>query len=391
MNFFIRKEEKYAMQKIRFGTTLYVGDESLKRLSDFKNEKILIVTDSFIASSELLSHIKSYIDSSTETMVFSEVIPDPPIDNIVAGLESSKGFSATILLAIGGGSAIDAAKAMLYFGKLTDRFRGIRFVTIPTTSGTGSEVTNFSIITDDEKGTKYPLITDQILPDEAIIDSGLVAGLPPKQTADTGIDVLTHAIEAYVSTSANDISDALSEKAICYVFTYLERAYKDGNDKVAREKMHMASTMAGMAFNTASLGLNHGIAHAAGARWHIPHGRINGILLPNIIRYNAGIIEGDYRKNNSPVANRYAEIAKFLGLNAGNAQMGVRSLVNAILALEKTLSIPKSLSEWGVNKEQFESDKNVIAEAALADRCTATNPIVPTKEDIISVLGKSFK
>lgn len=378
------------MQEIRFGTTLYVGEDSLKRLSDFKNEKILIVTDSFIASSELLSHIKSFIDSSSETMVFSEVIPDPPIDNIVAGLESSKGFSATILLAIGGGSAIDAAKAMLYFGKLTDRFRGIRFVTIPTTSGTGSEVTNFSIITDAEKGTKYPLVTDQILPDEAILDSALIAGLPPKQTADTGIDVLTHAIEAYVSTKANDISDALSEKAICYVFTYLERAYKDGNDKVAREKMHIASTMAGMAFNTASLGLNHGIAHAAGARWHIPHGRINGILLPNIIRYNAGIIEGNYSKNTTPSASRYSKIAKFLGLNAGNPQMGVRSLVNAILLLEKALSIPKSLSEWGVNKDQFESDKSVIAEAALADRCTATNPIVPTKEDIISILGKSF-
>ncbi len=378
------------MQEIRFGTTLYVGEDSLKRLSEFKNEKILIVTDSFIASSELLSHIKSYIDSSTETMVFSEVIPDPPIDNIVAGLESSKDFPATILLAIGGGSAIDAAKAMLYFGKLTDRFRGIRFVTIPTTSGTGSEVTNFSIITDAEKGTKYPLVTDQILPDEAILDSGLIAGLPPKQTADTGIDVLTHAIEAFVSTKANDISDALSEKAICYVFTYLERAYKDGNDKAAREKMHIASTMAGMAFNIASLGINHGIAHAAGARWHIPHGRINGILLPNIIRYNAGIIEGNYSKNTTPAASRYSKIAKFLGLNAGNPQMGVRSLVNAILALEKAISIPKSLSEWGVSKDQFESDKNVIAEAALADRCSATNPIVPTKEDIISILGKSF-
>jgi len=378
------------MQKIRFGTTLYIGEESLKRLSDFKNEKILIVTDSFIASSELLSYIRSYIDSSTEIMVFSEVIPDPPIDIIVAGLEYSKGFPATILLAIGGGSAIDAAKAILYFGKRTDRFNGIRFVTIPTTSGTGSEVTNFSIITDDEKGTKYPLITDQILPDEAILDSGLIAGLPPKQTADTGIDVLTHAIEAYVSTNANDISDALSEKAICYVFTYLERAYRDGNDKEAREKMHIASTMAGIAFNIASLGLNHGIAHAAGARWHISHGRINGILLPNVIRYNAGIIKEDYSRNTTPGASRYAEIAKFLGLNAGNAQIGVRSLVNAILALEKRLSIPKSFSELGVSKEQFESDKNVIAEAALADRCTATNPIDPTKEDVISILGKSF-
>lgn len=378
------------MQKIRFGTTLYIGEESLERLSDFKNEKILIVTDSFIASSDLLSRIRSYIDSSTEIMVFSEVIPDPPIDNIVAGLEYSKDFPVTILLAIGGGSAIDAAKAMLYFGKLTERFNEIRFIAIPTTSGTGSEVTNFSIITDDEKGTKYPLITDEILPDEAILDSGLVAGLPPKQTADTGIDVLTHAIEAYVSTSANDISNALSEKAIRYVFTYLDRAYKDGNDKEAREKMHMASTMAGMAFNIASLGLNHGIAHAAGARWHIPHGRINGILLPNVICYNAGVIKGNYAKNTTHVANRYAEIAKFLGLNAGNAQMGVRSLVNAILALEKRLSIPKSLSEWGVSKKQFESDKNVIAEAALADRCTETNPITPTREDVISILGKSF-
>lgn len=379
------------MQEIKFGTTLYIGEESLERLSDFKNEKILIVTDSFIASSELFPHIKSYIDSSTEIMVFSEVIPDPPIDNIVAGLEYSKGFQATTLLAIGGGSAIDAAKAILYFGKLTDRFSDIRFVSIPTTSGTGSEVTNFSIITDDEKGTKYPLITDQILPDEAILNSGLVAGLPPKQTADTGIDVLTHAIEAYVSTSANDISDALSEKAIRYVFTYLDRAYQNGNDQEAREKMHMASTMAGMAFNIASLGLNHGIAHAAGARWHIPHGRINGILLPNIIRYNAGITEGKYTNNTTPAANRYAEIAKFLGLNAGNPQMGVRSLVNAIIALCKRLSIPKNLSEWGVSKEQFQSDKNVIAEAALQDRCTATNPITPTKEDVISILRKTFK
>lgn len=378
------------MQKIRFGTTLYIGEDSLKRLSDFKNEKIFIVTDSFIASSALLPQIRSYMDPRTEILVFSEVIPDPPIDNIVAGLEYSKDFSATILLAIGGGSAIDAAKAMLYFGKLTGRFSRIRFITIPTTSGTGSEVTDFSIITDDEKGTKYPLITEEILPNEAILDAGLIAGLPPKQTADTGMDVLTHAIEAYVSTNANDISDALSEKAIRYVFTYLERAYKNGGDKEAREKMHMASTMAGMAFNITSLGINHGIAHAAGARWHIPHGRINSILLPHVIRHNAGMVEGNYGKNRTLAAGRYTEIAKFLELNAGNVQAGVRSLVNAILALQKKLSMPKSLSEWGITKEQFESDKNRVAEAALADRCTETNPVTLTKEDVIHILRKSF-
>lgn len=271
------------MNEIRFGTTLYMGDNSLAHLSEFENERVLVVTDQFIAQSEILERVMNRFSSSVETMVFSEVVPDPPIDTIVLGLEKTKDYHPTMLLALGGGSAIDAAKAMIYFGLQSKIFEKIPFIVIPTTSGTGSEVTNFSIITDAEKSVKYPLISDDILPSEAILDVSVVMGLPPTQTADTGIDVLTHALEAYVSTQANEISDMFAEKAIIYVFEYLERAYKDGNDREAREKMHIASTMAGMAFNQVSLGLNHGIAHAAGARFHIPHGRLNGILLPHVI------------------------------------------------------------------------------------------------------------
>lgn len=376
------------MEKIRFGTTLYIGENSLARLSEWENERVLIITDHFIAQSEILETVISYFSNNVETMVFSEVVPDPPIDTIVLGLEKSKDFHPTVLLALGGGSAIDAAKAMLYFGRMNGIFDKIPFIVIPTTSGTGSEVTNFSIITDSEKEVKYPLISDDILPDEAILDVSLVIGLPPVQTADTGIDVLTHALEAYVSTQSNDVSDTLAEKAILYVFEYLERAFKNGQDLEAREKMHIASCMAGMAFNQVSLGITHGIAHAAGARFHIAHGRLNGILLPHVIRYNSGTLNNVSRLNDT--AKRYTKIAKLLGLSAGNPRMGIRSLTNAICSLEKRLNMPDSFSAWGLERESFEEYKLVIAQNALKDRCTETNPVAPTVEEIVIILEKAY-
>lgn len=365
------------MEKVRFGTTLYMGQDSLEHLATFENERILIVTDAFIASSQILGMVLRYLSPTAETKVFSEVVPDPPIDTIVAGIEKNKDYNPTMLLALGGGSAIDAAKAMLYFGMKSGMMAKIPFIVIPTTSGTGSEVTNFSIITDAEKEVKYPLVTDEILPDQAILDVALVMDLPPTQTADTGIDVLTHALEAYVSTKANSISDALAEKAIHYVFEYLERAYKNGQDVEAREKMHVASCMAGLAFNQASLGICHSLAHAAGAKFHIAHGRLNGILLPRVIRYNA---------EDAEVAKRYTQIAKKLGLSAGSTKMGIRSLTNAITALEKRINMPTSFSAWGLDKQLFHQDKNEIAKDALNDRCTETNPIQPTTEALVAIL-----
>lgn len=376
------------MEKIRFGTTLYTGENSLSRLSEFEKEKVFIVTDPFIAQSHLLQTVVDHFSPSMETMVFSEVVPDPPIDIIVKGIEKAEAYQPTLLLALGGGSAIDAAKGILYFGKQSGLLQEVRFIVIPTTSGTGSEVTNFSIITDAEKEVKYPLVTDDILPDEALLDASLVYDLPPTQTADTGIDVLTHAIEAYVSVKANDITDALAEKAILYVFEYLERAYKNGHDREAREKMHVASTMAGLAFNQASLGLNHGIAHSAGARFHIAHGRLNGILLPHIIRYNSGMLTND--ADRKEVALRYTKISKLLGLSSSNPRMGIRSLTNAIISLEKRLDMPTSFSAWGIERSTFDTQKHAIAADALRDRCTDTNPVPVTVEEAVEILERAY-
>ena len=296
------------------------------------------------------------------------------------------------MLSIGGGSAIDASKAMYYFAKKQGAFSEAILIAIPTTSGTGSEVTDFSVITDADKGTKYPLVTSEILPDVAILDADLVMSLPSNITADTGMDVLTHAIEAYVSTEATDFSDALAEKAIKLVFEYLPKAYKNGQDVEAREKMHAASTLAGMAFNTAYLGINHSLAHAAGAKFHVPHGRLNSILMPHVIQYNAGIDLNNRGRQaaDKTVASRYQDIAKLLGCSASSPVSGVRQLVEAIKKLQRKLEMPTSLREYGVKADAFAQYKVEISEAALHDGCTPTNPRVPTAEELLKVLEKAF-
>ena len=235
-------------------------------------------------------------------------------------------------------------------------------------------------------------MTKEILPDVAILDADLVLSLPGNITADTGMDVLTHAIEAYVSTKATDFSDALAEKAIKLVFEYLPKAYKNGQDVEAREKMHAASTLAGMAFNTASLGINHSLAHAAGAKFHVPHGRLNSILMPHVIQYNAGIEFNNRNRQaiDKTVASRYQDIAKLLGCSASSPVSGVRQLVEAIKKLQRKLEMPTSLREYGVKADAFAQYKVEISEAALHDGCTPTNPRVPTAEELLKVLEKAF-
>ncbi|EGD32330.1 iron-containing alcohol dehydrogenase [Streptococcus sanguinis] len=380
------------MYKISYKTELHVGKGALQQLSHYKNEHILVVADPFLKTSGTLDAILANFDDSNDIVVFTDIMPDPPIETVVAGIKSAGDKPISIVLSIGGGSAIDASKAMYYFAKKQGAFSEAILIAIPTTSGTGSEVTSFSVITDAERGTKYPLVTKEILPDVAILDADLVLSLPGNITADTGMDVLTHAIEAYVSTKATDFSDALAEKAIKLVFEYLPKAYKNGQDVEAREKMHAASTLAGMAFNTASLGINHSLAHAAGAKFHVPHGRLNSILMPHVIQYNAGIEFNNRNRQatDKTVASRYQDIAKLLGCSASSPVSGVRQLVEAIKKLQRKLEMPTSLREYGVKADAFAQYKVEISEAALHDGCTPTNPRVPTAEELLKVLEKAF-
>ena len=380
------------MYKISYKTELHVGKGALQQLSHYKNEHILVVADPFLKTSGTLDTILANFDDSNDIVVFTDIVPDPPIETVVAGIKSAGDKPISIVLSIGGGSAIDASKAMYYFAKKQGAFSEAILIAIPTTSGTGSEVTDFSVITDADKGTKYPLVNSEILPDVAILDADLVMSLPSNITADTGMDVLTHAIEAYVSTEATDFSDALAEKAIKLVFEYLPKAYKNGQDVEAREKMHAASTLAGMAFNTAYLGINHSLAHAAGAKFHVPHGRLNSILMPHVIQYNAGIDLNNRSRQavDKTVASRYQDIAKLLGCSASSPVSGVRQLVEAIKKLQRKLEMPTSLREYGVKADVFAQYKVEISEAALHDGCTPTNPRVPTAEELLKVLEKAF-
>lgn len=371
------------MEKIHFATQLWIGDDALSELQTMQGKKIFIVTDPFIAESGLTAQITDQLTGS-EYFIFSDIVPDPPVEKVIAGIQTMSSFGADTIIAIGGGSAIDAAKAMKYFGKRTMDLAIEQFIAIPTTSGTGSEVTNFAVITMADTATKYPLVTDEIQPDIAVLDTNLVMSVPPKVTADTGMDVLTHVIEAYVSTNANGVADAFCEKVVKLVFDNLEDAYKDGSNREARANMHLASCMAGMAFNLASLGLNHGIAHAAGARLHVPHGRMNTILLPSVIEFNANVNQGVLQEN--AVAKRYMALANCIGTTTTNPRIGVQNLIRAIKQLRQRLNMPATLSEFGLDKADVLAQKTEIATAALADACTETNPRTPSIHEIETLL-----
>lgn len=374
------------MKSFSIRPSIYFGEGSLDKLKEIQGKKVLVITDPFMVKSGTINKIIDKITSS-QVHVFSEIVPDPPIELVVKGIEELSKVMPDVLIALGGGSAIDAAKAIMDFSKRILSLNDIEFIAIPTTSGTGSEVTSFSVITDNQKGTKYPLVSDDLLPDSAILDPELVRTVPDFITADTGMDVITHALEAYVSTNATDFSDALAEKALVLAFKYLFKAYSNGNDMEAREKMHVASCLAGIAFNSASLGINHSIAHVLGGKFHVPHGRTNAILLPHVIEFNADIVGYD-TKDFTIAARKYYYIAKLLGLPANNIRMGVKNLIYEIKQIEKTMKMPSTLKDAGVDLDKLRDLKEEIAERALEDACTITNPKVPTNDDIIRIIEK---
>lgn len=348
--------------------------------------RAFIVTDRFMYESGKVSYLTEPLEEmGIAYQVFSEVKPDPDIATVTKGISIMLDFHPQILLALGGGSAIDAAKAMNYLSARQGLAEKCLFVAIPTTSGTGSEVSKFSVISDPEKSAKYPLVEDDMLPDAAILDAELVKSVPPAVTADTGIDVLTHAIEAFVSTEANDFTDAAAEKAIKLVRSNLLRVYHEPDNLEARQKMHHASCLAGMAFSNAGLGLNHSMAHTLGAHFHIPHGRANGILLPYVMAFNAGCLD-----KLTAAARRYAVIARLVKIDGSSIRQSAFSVVRSTKQMIRRLGIPESIKAAGIEKEDFERALDEMAEAAYQDSCTRTNPRACSKDEIRELFMRAY-
>ena len=350
--------------------------------------RVFLVTDKFMAESGKTNYVTDrLLRNGGEFKIFSDVQADPDIATVTRGVEQILEFQPDAVVAFGGGSAIDAAKAIVFFAARERDMRDCKFIAIPTTSGTGSEVTDYAVITDRAKGIKYPLDSQALRPPVAILDPELTVSAPASVTADAGMDVLTHPLEAYVSKGANDFSDALCEKAVSLVFRFLPLAFQDGTNLLAREKMHNASCMAGLAFNSAGLGLNHGMAHAIGAKLHIAHGRINAMLLPHIITFNADlgrIRNGEY----ALAAKKYQRMAKVLDLPAPSVRLGVTNLLREVERLNRTLKIPASLKEWGAEPSKVKELRGEIVSAALADATTATNPRPAAAEHVEALLNK---
>lgn len=405
-------KRKVNMQWFKIPPKIYFEEDSVQYLEKMPDiTRAFIVTDPTMVSLGYVDRVLYHLRKRQEychSEIYADVEPDPSVETIMRGVSVMRDFKPDVIIALGGGSAMDAAKGMwLFYEHPETSFDGLRLkfldirkrafqfpklgkkaqmVCIPTTSGTGSEVTSFSVITDKKNGNiKYPLADYELTPDVAIIDPQFVYSLPKGVTADTGMDVLTHAIEAYVSILASDYTDGLAMKAIELVFANLPRAYSDPTDHAAREKMHNASCIAGMAFTNAFLGLNHSMAHKLGGEFHISHGKSNAILLPYIIGYNADKPTkfASFPKYGKFVADeKYAQIARHLGLDAKTAQEGVSNLIEAVRKLMKILDFPTSLQELGIPEKDFLSGVDRLAEAAFSDQCTTANPRYPLISEI---------
>ena len=407
------------MQWFKIPDKIYFEAGSIQYLEKMPEiTRAFIVTDPGMVKlgyvDKILYHLRKRADY-VHSEIFSDVESDPSFETVNRGVKMMNEFKPDVIIALGGGSAIDAAKGMWLFYEHPDadpegmklKFMDIRkrtykfpklgikakMVAIPTTSGTGSEVTSFAVISDKEINKKYPLADYELTPDVAIIDPDLVMSLPQSITADTGMDVLTHAIEAYVSNMASDYTDGLSEKAIELVFKNLREAYNNGTNKYAREKMHNASTIAGMAFTNAFLGINHSLAHKLGAEFHLPHGRLNAILLPYVIKYNASKPTKfvSFPKYEYFIADqKYAEISRKMGFDANTVEEGVKSLIKEIQKLNSDLNIPASFKEAGISEEEFLAKVDMLADRAFEDQCTTANPRLPLVTELKEILLDSY-
>lgn len=404
------------MQWFKVPSKIYFERDSIQYIKSMKDvERVMIVTDRAMVDLGFVEKIAEQLrlrKNKVTYQLFADVEPDPSIETVRRGTELMRSFQPDTIIALGGGSPMDAAKVMWLFYEqpevdfrdLVQKFMDIRkrafkfpqlgrkakFVGIPTTSGTGSEVTPFAVITEGNK--KYPIADYSLTPTIAIVDPALVMTVPAHIAADTGLDVLTHATEAYVSTVANDYTDGLALQAIKLVFQFLEKSVKEA-DPEARERMHNASTIAGMAFANAFLGINHSMAHKIGGRFHTVHGRTNAILMPHVIRYNGTRptkVATWPKYNHYKADEKYQDIARMLGLPAATPAEGVESYAKAVAELAKACGIKMSLREQGVDEQAFLAARKELALLAFEDQCTPANPRLAMVEDMEAILTKAY-
>ena len=373
------------MMRFTLPRDVYYGKGSLEQLKNLKGKKaVLVLGGGSMKRFGFVDKAVSYLnEAGIEVKLIEGVEPDPSVETVFKGAETMREFEPDWIISMGGGSPIDAANAMWIFYEypdftfekavvpfgLPELRQKAKFIAIPSTSGTATEVTAFSVITDYKTEIKYPLADFNITPDIAIVDSELAETMPEKLTAHTGMDALTHAVEAFVATLHSPFTDPLALQAIEMIDEHLLKSY-DG-DKDAREQMHYAQCLAGMAFSNALLGITHSMAHKTGAVFHIPHGCANAIYLPYVI---------DFNKKAS--LDRYAKIAKRLGLSGNTDDELVDSLTDLIKGLNKKMSIPSTLKEYGIDEEVFKAKVDLISERAIADACTGSNPREISKDEM---------
>ncbi|SJZ67126.1 1-propanol dehydrogenase [Pilibacter termitis] len=372
------------MDKWSLKPAIYTGENCLSRLEQFEQEKICLVCDPYFIGTENFDRVMQQFAKSVQIEIFSEIIPDPPIETVALGVEKMCEMSPTIVIAIGGGSAIDTAKAMLMVYQKTTTNEIKKFIAIPTTSGTGSEVTSVTVITDTKKKIKYPIFHPDLIPDEALLEATFVTSCPPNITAYSGMDALTHAMEAMVATKSTTYTDALAEKVIRLVFENLKTCYAEGDNLFARSKMHEASCLAGIAFDLAGLGICHSIAHQVGANFKVPHGLANLMLLPHVIEANA---------QEECAMKKYAQLSRNLGFARENLPdtLAISKLKKEITQLSKQLHCPLTLKEFGI-KEKIASERAVeISRNAKNDATYPSNPIHFSEIELERVYRKIIK
>ena len=335
-------------------TTIYSGPGAISALAGFGAKRLMLVTDPFFVKNGTAQRVAA-VSRAQKTEFFDKVRPDPTVGLAAEGTARLKAFQPDLLVALGGGSAMDCAKAMAYFAK-----GDYKMVAIPTTSGSGSEVTDFAILTHDK--IKHPLVDPSLQPDAAILDSDFLLDLPKSLVADAGFDVLSHALESYVATNAGTLSRLYAREAFSSAFGALPASF--AGRKEVRLKVHLAATMAGIAFTESGLGLCHALSHSLGGMFHVPHGRLNAILLPAVVSCNS-----------HAAGKKYAELARAAGLGGSADTVALRNLRNGLIRLRRELNLPETLAQAGIDPRMLWRNSAVIVEAALKDPCCATNPV----------------